>query len=145
LKKIKIDCTENEHNQFLKFLRYFEYTYLGIYKSEYWNYYDNVERITNNASESYNNYLNNLFEKKISFFKLIHTLKKEESLSYEDYKLRSKGNREKKSKKKGRTDQINALIKLNKNKESLSKLNKRNDDDYIKLWIQCLVILKYKF
>ena len=55
------------------------------------------------------------------------------------------GIREKNPKKKGRTKQINALIKLNKNTESLYKLNKRNNDDYIKLWIQCLDILKYKF
>ena len=65
--KIKSDCTEHKHDQFLKFLEYFEYNYLNIYKPKYWNYYNNIEHITNNASESYNNYLNNLFEKKTFF------------------------------------------------------------------------------
>ena len=36
-----------------------------------WNYYNNMEYITNNASESLNNYLNNLFPTKPSFYELI--------------------------------------------------------------------------
>jgi len=34
---------------------------------KFWNYYNNMEHITNNASESLNNYLNILFPTKPSF------------------------------------------------------------------------------
>jgi len=60
---------------FLKIFRYFLFkkkkkkkkkkNYLKKYKN--WNYYNNIEHITNNVSESFNNYLNNLFSKKIFF------------------------------------------------------------------------------
>jgi len=33
-----------------------------------WNYYNNIEHIANNASESLINYLNNLFPTKPSFY-----------------------------------------------------------------------------
>jgi len=39
-----------------------------------WNYYNNMEHTTNNASESFNNYLNNLFPAKSSFYELIDKL-----------------------------------------------------------------------
>ncbi|KAG4095438.1 hypothetical protein H8356DRAFT_1354551 [Neocallimastix lanati (nom. inval.)] len=54
--KIKSEFHEHNFAQFLKFLDYFEKTYLKSYKMEYWNYYINREHKTNNASESYNNY-----------------------------------------------------------------------------------------
>ena len=41
---------------------------------EIWNYYNNMEHITNNASESLNNYLNNLFPIKPSYYELINKL-----------------------------------------------------------------------
>ncbi|KAG4096998.1 hypothetical protein H8356DRAFT_1291974 [Neocallimastix lanati (nom. inval.)] len=49
------------------------------------------KRLTNNASESYNSYLNNIFPNKPLFYKLIYILK-EENLSYNDYQRRTKGN-----------------------------------------------------
>jgi len=49
---------------FLEFLDYFEKTYLKSYKIEYWNYYNKIDHIINNASESYNNYLKNIVSKK---------------------------------------------------------------------------------
>jgi len=68
----------------LEFFDYFEKTYLKSYKIEYWNYYNNIEHITNNASESCNNYLKNLFSEKPTFYKLILTLQEKEFLSYND-------------------------------------------------------------
>ncbi|ORY17894.1 hypothetical protein LY90DRAFT_517527 [Neocallimastix californiae] len=59
------------------------------------NYHKNIfadERLTNNASESYNSYLNNIFPNKPLFYKLIYILKEEENLSYNDYQRRTKGN-----------------------------------------------------
>ncbi|KAL6617412.1 hypothetical protein U3516DRAFT_797130 [Neocallimastix sp. 'constans'] len=43
------------------------------------------EHLTNNASESYNSYLNNIFPNKPLFYKLIYILKEEENISYNDY------------------------------------------------------------
>jgi len=53
----------------LEFLEYFEINYLNDNETKHWNYYDNIEHITNNASESFNNYLNDLFPKKASYLK----------------------------------------------------------------------------
>jgi len=57
--KIKITCKRYEStcSQFLNFLDYFEKTFLNIYNIKYWNYYNNMDHITNNASESFNSYL----------------------------------------------------------------------------------------
>ncbi|KAG4099890.1 hypothetical protein H8356DRAFT_1665204, partial [Neocallimastix lanati (nom. inval.)] len=74
------------------FLEYFKINYLNKYYANNWNYYNSIEHITNNASESFNNYLNNLFPKKPTFYKLIIiALKKEEALSYNDYERRIRG------------------------------------------------------
>jgi len=40
-----------------------------------WNYYNNMKPIINNASESLNNYLNNLFPIKLYYYELIDKLK----------------------------------------------------------------------
>jgi len=56
---------------FLEFLEYFEITYLKYYEIKHWNYYDNIEHITNNASKSFNNYLNNFFPKKPHLYKFL--------------------------------------------------------------------------
>ncbi|KAL6632372.1 hypothetical protein U3516DRAFT_792251 [Neocallimastix sp. 'constans'] len=64
---IKIKSIKNNYCQFLKFLEYFYKTYLIDYDMKIWNYYNNIEHITNNASESLNKYLNNLFPTKPSF------------------------------------------------------------------------------
>ena len=60
-----------------------------IWKS--WNYYNNIEHITNNASESLNNSLNKLFPMKPNFYELINKLKEQEHLSYYDYQMKIKG------------------------------------------------------
>ncbi|KAL6604150.1 hypothetical protein U3516DRAFT_759346 [Neocallimastix sp. 'constans'] len=56
-----------------------------------WNYYNNIEHITNNASESLNNSLNKLFPMKPNFYELINKLKEQEHLSYYDYQMKIKG------------------------------------------------------
>ncbi|ORX63274.1 hypothetical protein BCR32DRAFT_307873 [Anaeromyces robustus] len=78
--KIKRECQENNYNQYLDFLEYFYDTYLQGYDIKYWNYYNGIEHITNNATESFNKYLKLLFQNKPTFYKLIHKLKKEESV-----------------------------------------------------------------
>ncbi|KAL6610937.1 hypothetical protein U3516DRAFT_665509 [Neocallimastix sp. 'constans'] len=78
---IKIKSIKNNYCQFLKFLEYFYKTYLVGYGMKIWNYYNNMEHITNNASESLNNYLNNLFPTKPSFYELIDKLNELEHLS----------------------------------------------------------------
>ncbi|KAG4087393.1 hypothetical protein H8356DRAFT_1433642 [Neocallimastix lanati (nom. inval.)] len=98
LKKQKnISCyhevkNNNDYNNFLQFLEYFNKNYLLKYNVNNWNYYENIEHLTNNASESYNSYLNNIFPNKLLFYKLIYILKEEENLSYNDYQRRTKGN-----------------------------------------------------
>jgi len=59
---------KKEDNNFLEFLQYFKINYLNKYNVNNWNYYNNIEHITNNASESFNNYLINLFPIKKLFF-----------------------------------------------------------------------------
>jgi len=58
-----------------------------------WNYYNNIEHIINNASESLNNYLNinNLFLTKSSYYELIDKLNEIEHLSYYDYQRKIRG------------------------------------------------------
>ncbi|KAG4100002.1 hypothetical protein H8356DRAFT_935670, partial [Neocallimastix lanati (nom. inval.)] len=73
-----------EHNyvQFLEFPEYFKKTYLISYETENWNHYDNIEHIehiTNNDSEIFNKCFKKLFTKKLTFFKLLLELQKEES------------------------------------------------------------------
>ena len=118
-------------------------TYLKDYEIKDWNYYDNIEHITNNASESFNNYLNNSLPKKPHFYKFLLTLQKVESLSYDNYKRRKSGVWEQKPKKL-RTDEIDALIKYYKNMEILLKKEKEDKNDFIELWLKCLSDLNIK-
>jgi len=78
--KLKVNVMNIIISIFWKFLDYFEKTYLKSYKIEYWNYYNNIEHITNNSSKSYNNYLKYLFSEKPIFYKLILKLQEEEFL-----------------------------------------------------------------
>ena len=65
--KFKEESEANNYRNFLEFLDYFKKTYLITYEIKYWNYYDHIEHITNNACESYNAKLNNLFQKNQHF------------------------------------------------------------------------------
>jgi len=128
----------------LKFLDFFYNNYLLKYDLDSWNYYNNIEHITNNASESFNNYLNNLFPKKPTFYKLIIILRKEESLSYTDYEKRNNGILEKKRKIINRTDEIKDLIENHKDKEEELICKGCDENDIIELWYKCLVKLNNK-
>ncbi|KAG4090608.1 hypothetical protein H8356DRAFT_1431061 [Neocallimastix lanati (nom. inval.)] len=76
INKIKSECQEHNYVQFLEFLEYFKKTYLINFETENWNYYDNIEHITNNVSETFNKYLKKLFAKKPTFFQLLSELQK---------------------------------------------------------------------
>ncbi|KAL6599643.1 hypothetical protein U3516DRAFT_762587 [Neocallimastix sp. 'constans'] len=115
---------EYKYNYFLEFLKYFEITYLKDYEIKYWNYYDDIEHITINASELFNNYLNDLFPKKISFLYIFINFKK---------------TWEKKTRKKLiQIDEIHALIKYYKNMEISFKEEKRKRNKFVELWLKCL-------
>ncbi|ORY36092.1 hypothetical protein LY90DRAFT_511658 [Neocallimastix californiae] len=108
------------------------------------NYYKNIfadEHLTNNASESYNSYLNNIFPNKPLFYKLIYILKEEENLSYNDYQRRTKGNWKKEQKIFSATDEIKILIENYKSKEINLFYNGCNRNELIKLWKECLIDL----
>ncbi|ORY57054.1 hypothetical protein LY90DRAFT_506590 [Neocallimastix californiae] len=82
---IKIKSIKNNYCQFFKFLEYFYKVYSVGYDMKIWNYYNNMEHLTNNASESLNNYLNNLFSTIPSYYELIDKLNELEHLPYYDY------------------------------------------------------------
>jgi len=143
--KIKSKCHEHNYVQFLEFLEYYKNTYLIDYKIKYWNYYNNIRHITNNASESYNNHLNKLFPNKPTFFRLINVLREQEFLSNADYEKRIIGYWGKKPRKIVRTDEINAIVKYYKNLEILEKRKNENDrNKIIDLWLKCLNDLNIK-
>ena len=138
---IKITCKRYEStcSQFLKFLDYFEKMFLNIYNIKYWNYYNNIDHITNNASESYNSYLKKLFENKPPFYKLICTIQSEESKSYIDYQRRIEGIWRKKIRISERVDEINILVEYYKNMEEQLKNIGCGKNDIIENWFNCLV------
>ena len=72
---------------FQNFQNILKKTYLINFETENWNYYDNIEHITNNVSETFNKYLKKLFAKKPNFFQLLS----EESKYYIDYERRTDG------------------------------------------------------
>ncbi|KAG4093736.1 hypothetical protein H8356DRAFT_1428438 [Neocallimastix lanati (nom. inval.)] len=139
------------------------------YNVNNWNYYENIEHLTSNASESYNSYLNifpnkplfykliyilkeeenlsynsylnNIFPNKPLFYKLIYILKEEENLSYNDYQRRTKGTWKKKQKIFSATDEIKILIENYKSKEINLFYNGCNRNELIKLWKECLIDL----
>ncbi|KAL6596722.1 hypothetical protein U3516DRAFT_671621 [Neocallimastix sp. 'constans'] len=114
---------------------FFKINYLNKYNANNWNYYNNIKHITNNTSESFNNYLNNLFQKIPTFYKLITALKKEEVLSYNDYDRRIRGFLLRKIKTINRTDEIKVLIERYINKEEKLIFIECDDDDIVELCI----------
>jgi len=70
---------------FWNFWEYFENTYLIDHNIYEWNYYNCIEHITNNASESFNNYLSYLIPKKPNFYVFVNVLRLEENVSYLKY------------------------------------------------------------
>ncbi|KAL6590945.1 hypothetical protein U3516DRAFT_805813 [Neocallimastix sp. 'constans'] len=139
--RIKTICQKKKYNNFLQFLEYFNKNYLLKYNVNNWNYYENIEHLTNNASESYNSYLNNIFPNKPLFYKLIYILKEEENLSYNNYQRRTKGTWKKKQKIFSATDEIKILIENYKSKEINLFYNGCNRNELVKLWKECLIDL----
>ena len=143
--KIKKSCIENNYNQFLIFLEYFRKTYLIHYDIENWNYYNNIEHITNNASESYNNYIGSLFLKKSTYFRLIYTLNNEISLYPDTYERRMLGVWNKQKRKTlTKTNKIKNIIESYKKMESFLIGNERNRSHIAGLWFECLINLNNK-
>ncbi|KAL6600902.1 hypothetical protein U3516DRAFT_844276 [Neocallimastix sp. 'constans'] len=128
---------ENQKN----ILCYHEVKNNNDYNVNNWNYYENIEHLTNNASESYNSYLNNIFPNKPLFYKLIYILKEEENLSYNDYQRKTKGIWKKKQKIFSSTDEIKILIENYKSKEINLFYNGCYRNELVKLWKDCLIDL----
>jgi len=106
-----------------------------------WNYYNNIEHITNNVSESLNNYLNNLFPTKPSFYKLIDKLNELEHLSYYDYQRRIRGIWKIKKRAINKANKISILIERYKNIEAKLIDAKCDRNNIINLWFDCLTDL----
>jgi len=77
--------------------------------------------ITNNASELFNNYLNNLFPTKPSYCELIDKLNELEHISYYDYQRKIRGIW--KIKKKKRQKKKREIWKKKKKKRAINKAN----------------------
>ena len=71
---------KNTNDNFNHFFDYFEDNYIDKYGIKNWNYFENIENTTNNCCEAYNNKLNNLFNKKPTYFKLLYKLREEKDL-----------------------------------------------------------------
>jgi len=110
--EIKCMCQTKNYDSFLKFLEYFEQTYLHNYDINQWNYCNYTDFLTNNYLESLNNFLNKLLGKNPSFYKLINILKKDESLSYKDYQKRMEGNWKKRKRPFKRTNEIEKIFEV---------------------------------
>ncbi|KAG4088137.1 hypothetical protein H8356DRAFT_1296968 [Neocallimastix lanati (nom. inval.)] len=138
---IKIKSIKNNYCQFLKFLVYYYKTYLIDYDMKIWNYYNNIEHITNNASESLNNYLNNLFPTKPSFYELIDKLNELEHLSYYDYQRKIRGIWKIKKRAINKANEISVLIERFKSIEAKLINAKCDRNNIINLWFDCLTNL----
>ena len=91
-------------DQFLEFLKYFQDTYFIKYKINEWNYYNFIEHITNNASESFNNYLNRLIPLNPNFYIFVGLIREEENVSFVKYNSKNGSNPNKKKKSLSKTE-----------------------------------------
>ena len=73
---------KNTINNFNHFFDYLEDNYIDKYGIKNWNYFENIKNTINNCCEAYNNKLNNLFNKKPTYFgfELLYKLREEEDL-----------------------------------------------------------------
>ena len=94
--------------------------------------------ITNNSSESFNNYLNRLIPSNPNFYIFVGLIREEENVSFVKYNSKNKSNPNKKKKILSKTEKINNLIEKCKIMESdlIKKENNRND--IVDLWYECL-------
>ena len=82
---------KSNNDDFNKFLEYFEDPYFKLYDYHQWNYFDQPRFATNNAMEAYNCKINNFFNKKPTYFKLVFELRKEEADIINIYNKRKSG------------------------------------------------------
>ena len=71
---------KNTNDNFNHFFDYFKDNYIDKYGIKNWNYFENIKNTINNCCEAYNNKLNNLFNKKPTYFELLYKLREEEDL-----------------------------------------------------------------
>lgn len=76
---------KNKISELNEFLDYYEKTFIKKYEIDYWNYFKEFNLRTNNPCENYTNRLNSFFEKKPTFYYLVHILAREESLIKKEY------------------------------------------------------------
>ncbi|KAL6594119.1 hypothetical protein LY90DRAFT_514325 [Neocallimastix californiae] len=99
------------------------------------------KHITNNDSESLNNYLNNLFPTKPSFYELIDKLNELEHLSYYDYQRKIRGIWKIKKRAINKANEISVLIERYKSIEAKLIDAKCDRNNIINLWFDCLTDL----
>ena len=126
---------KNKYENFDEFLDYFKDNYINIDQINNWNYFDNIENTTNNCCEAYNNKLNNYFEKKPTFFKLLYILREEEDLIRKEYICLITGIWS--SKKKKLSDEKDIIVRYYE--EKINDLKKQNTDEdmIIEEWYNC--------
>lgn len=139
IKIFKYIKEKNVNSNFDKFLKYFEDYYIRRINLREWNYFDVIEHTTNNCCESYNNKINNYFNKKPTFFKLLYILRNEEDEIIKEYERVSSGIWN--SKRKivyGRTDEKDILVRFYEDKINEMKEYHMNEDEIIGEWFKCL-------
>ncbi|KAL6597175.1 hypothetical protein U3516DRAFT_764494 [Neocallimastix sp. 'constans'] len=100
-----------------------------------------MEQITNNASESFNNYLNNLLPTKPSFYELIVKFNELEHLSYYDYQRKIRRIWKIKKRAINNANEISVLIERYKIIETKLIDAKCDRNNIINLWFDCLTDL----
>ena len=83
--------SKSDNDEFHKFLTYFEDTYLKLCDYKKWNYFSQPRFATNNALEAYNSKINNFFNNKATYFKLVFELLNEEADIINTYNKRKSG------------------------------------------------------
>ena len=118
--------------------------FIILYNIENWNYY-NSEHITNNTSESFNNYLGGIFSKKPTYFILIYKLNNDVSLYPDTYERRMLGVWNKQKRKLlSKSIKLKNIIESYKKMESFLIGNERNRCHVAGLWFEYLINLNNK-
>ncbi|KAL6621785.1 hypothetical protein U3516DRAFT_745080 [Neocallimastix sp. 'constans'] len=124
---------------------YNEKSIFNYYDIENWNYYNNIEHITNNTSESFNNYLGGIFSKKPTYFILIYKLNNDVSLYPDTYERRILGVWNKQKRKLlSKSIKLKNIIESYKKMESFLIGNEKNRSHIAGLWFECLINLNDK-
>ena len=135
--------TKSDNEKFNEFLTYFEEVNINLYNIKQWNYNKNYEHITNNVCESYNSKLNNLFNKKPTFFKLVYENRIEEAFIMNSYNQRYAGLLGHEVRRKTRTEYF--IDSINQYIEEIEEMssNPRDEKNLIcNKWFECLQSLR---